>query len=60
MSEPQIPKQHKALVYSKPGTIAIEEKMIDTPSPGPGEVLINLYILSFLPLTPFLSLLDMH
>lgn len=44
MATPDIPKQHKACVYSKPGTNAVEIEMIDTPQPGPGEVLIKLYV----------------
>ncbi|MCJ1397092.1 hypothetical protein MMC11_000284 [Xylographa trunciseda] len=39
----EIPKQHKACVYDKPGTASTKVEMIDTPEPGPGEVLINLY-----------------
>lgn len=42
-SAPEIPKQHKACVYTKPGTLAVAVEMVDTPKPGPGEVLIKLY-----------------
>lgn len=44
MSEPAVPKQHKAAVYDKPGTISTKVEMVDTPEPGIGEVLINLYV----------------
>lgn len=43
MAEPVIPKQHKAVVYDKPGTISTKIVMVDTPEPGIGEVLIHLY-----------------
>ena len=39
----EVPKQHKACMYDKPGSVSIKVEMIDTPEPGPGEVLINLY-----------------
>ena len=39
---PSIPKQHKAAVYDKPGSISTKVVDVDTPEPGPGEVLINL------------------
>ncbi|KAH6988319.1 chaperonin 10-like protein [Ilyonectria sp. MPI-CAGE-AT-0026] len=38
----KIPKKHKAIIYSKPGTIKTEVVEVDTPSPGYGEVLIRL------------------
>ncbi|MCJ1317488.1 hypothetical protein MMC15_002813 [Xylographa vitiligo] len=38
----EVPKQHKACMYDKPGSVSIKVEMIDTPEPGPGEVLINL------------------
>lgn len=44
MADPVIPKQHKAAVYDKPGTISTKIEMVDTPEPGVGEVLINLYV----------------
>ncbi|KAH8695421.1 chaperonin 10-like protein [Talaromyces proteolyticus] len=37
-----IPKQHKAAVYDNPGTVSTEVKLVDTPEPGYGQVLINL------------------
>lgn len=43
MASPQVPKQHKAIVYDKPGTISTKVVDVDTPEPGPGEVLVNLY-----------------
>jgi hypothetical protein len=39
---PEIPKQHKAVVYDKPGSISTKVVLLDTPEPGPGEALINL------------------
>lgn len=40
-----IPKQHKAAVYAEPGKILIKIELVDTPEPGPGEVLVNMYAL---------------
>ncbi|KAL9603386.1 MAG: hypothetical protein Q9219_001248 [cf. Caloplaca sp. 3 TL-2023] len=37
-----IPKQYKAAVYDEPGKISTKVQTLDTPEPGPGEVLINL------------------
>jgi propanol-preferring alcohol dehydrogenase len=37
-----IPKKYKAAVYDKPGTISTKIEELDTPEPGPGEVLIRL------------------
>lgn len=37
-----IPKKHKAAVYDKPGTISTKIEELDTPEPGPGEVLVRL------------------
>ncbi|KAF4454147.1 putative ADH3-alcohol dehydrogenase III [Fusarium austroafricanum] len=37
-----IPKQHKAVIYDKPGFISTKVVSVDTPDPGAGEVLINL------------------
>lgn len=44
MGDIQIPKKHKALVYDKPGSISTKIEELDVPEPGPGEVLINLYV----------------
>jgi alcohol dehydrogenase, propanol-preferring len=41
---PEIPKQHKAAIYDKPGTVSTKIVTVDTPDPGPGEVLINLSV----------------
>ncbi|KAH8602596.1 chaperonin 10-like protein [Bisporella sp. PMI_857] len=38
----EIPKQHKAAVYDKPGTISTKVELLDTPEPGPGQVLVRL------------------
>jgi len=42
MTNHEIPKTHKAAVYDKPGSISTKIEMVDTPTPGPGEVLVNL------------------
>ena len=41
----EIPKQHKACVYDSPGKNSIKIEMVDTPEPGPGEVLVKLFVL---------------
>ncbi|KAL8731737.1 MAG: hypothetical protein Q9166_003184 [cf. Caloplaca sp. 2 TL-2023] len=38
----EIPKQYRAAVYDEPGKISTKVETLDTPEPGPGEVLINL------------------
>jgi propanol-preferring alcohol dehydrogenase len=38
-----IPKTHKALVYDKPGEISTNVVDVETPTPGPGEVLVKMY-----------------
>ncbi|KAL8936902.1 MAG: hypothetical protein Q9211_003965 [Gyalolechia sp. 1 TL-2023] len=43
MAAVDIPKQHKAVVYDEPGKISTKIETLDTPEPGPGEVLINMY-----------------
>ena len=43
MTDVQVPKQYKACVYDQPGKISTKVETLDTPEPGPGEVLINLY-----------------
>lgn len=40
----EIPKQAKAVVYDNPGTVSTKVTMVDVPEPGPGEVLVNLYV----------------
>lgn len=45
-----IPKQHKAAVYSEPGKLETKVELVDTPEPGPGEVLVNLY--AYVPSSP--------
>lgn len=45
MGSVDIPKKYKAAVYDKPGTISTKIEELDTPEPGPGEVLVNLYAL---------------
>ncbi|CCD54850.1 similar to alcohol dehydrogenase [Botrytis cinerea T4] len=37
-----IPKQYKAIVYDKPGTISTKIEQLNTPEPGPGDVLVRL------------------
>ena len=51
----EVPKQHKACVYDKPGAVSIKVEMIDTPEPGPGEVLIRLYVAQFSGTVPMLT-----
>ncbi|KAJ5520262.1 hypothetical protein N7463_000715 [Penicillium fimorum] len=38
----QTTKTHKALVYDKPGEISTKIVEVDTPSPGPGQILIKM------------------
>ncbi|OAL50145.1 GroES-like protein [Pyrenochaeta sp. DS3sAY3a] len=42
MAAVDVPKKYKAAVYDKPGSISTKIEELDTPEPGPGEVLINL------------------
>lgn len=42
MAAPTIPAKYKAIIYDKPGTVSTKVVELDTPEPGPGEVLINL------------------
>ena len=44
MAEVKIPKTYKAVVYDKPGSISTKVETLKTPEPGPGQVLINLYV----------------
>lgn len=37
-----IPKKYKACIYDKPGEVSTRVVELDTPEPGPGEVLVNL------------------
>jgi propanol-preferring alcohol dehydrogenase len=37
-----IPKKYKAVVYDEPGKVSTKVVELDTPEPGPGEVLVNL------------------
>ncbi|KAH9826949.1 Alcohol dehydrogenase GroES-like domain [Teratosphaeria destructans] len=39
---PEIPQKYKAVVYDEPGKVSTKVVELDTPEPGPGEVLINL------------------
>jgi propanol-preferring alcohol dehydrogenase len=43
---PELPKTYKAAVYDEPGKISTKIVDLDMPEPGPGEVLINLYVAS--------------
>jgi alcohol dehydrogenase, propanol-preferring len=43
MAAPEIPKTYKAAVYDNPGSISTKVEELETPEPGFGEVLINLY-----------------
>lgn len=44
MAGVEIPQEHKACLYSEPGKLAIEIGNVPTPEPGPGEVLVHLYV----------------
>lgn len=37
-----IPKKYKAVIYDEPGKVSTKVVELDTPEPGPGEVLVNL------------------
>jgi hypothetical protein len=41
-SSAELPKTYKAAVYDKPGSISTKVTELETPEPGPGEVLIKL------------------
>jgi alcohol dehydrogenase, propanol-preferring len=43
MAEVDIPKTYKAAIYDKPGTISTKIVTLNTPEPGPGQILVNLY-----------------
>ena len=43
---PELPKTFKAAVYDQPGKISTKIVDLDMPEPGPGEVLIHLYVKS--------------
>jgi propanol-preferring alcohol dehydrogenase len=45
MASTELPKKYKAAVYDKPGTISTKIVELDMPEPGPGEVLIHLYVI---------------
>ena len=51
MAEIVIPKKHKAAIYDKPGSISTKVVEVDTPEPGPGDILVNLYVLPLAELT---------
>ena len=40
----EIPQTYKACIYDEPGKISIKIETLKTPEPGPGEVLINMYV----------------
>lgn len=46
---------HKAVVYDKPGKISTRIIEVETPKPGPGEILVNMYMKS---MTKFASQID--
>lgn len=39
---PSLPAKYKAAIYDKPGTVSTSVVTLDMPTPGPGEVLVNL------------------
>ena len=43
----EIPKTYKAAVYDQPGSISTKIQDLETPEPGPGEVLIRLCVAMF-------------
>jgi alcohol dehydrogenase, propanol-preferring len=42
MTVTNIPSRYKAVVFDQPGKISTKIELLDTPEPGPGEVLVNL------------------
>jgi propanol-preferring alcohol dehydrogenase len=42
----ELPSTYKACVYDEPGKISTKVVDLDMPEPGPGEVLINLFVSS--------------
>jgi NADPH:quinone reductase-like Zn-dependent oxidoreductase len=48
---------HKAVVYDKPGEISTRIIEVETPKPGPGEILVNMYVKSMITLK-FASRID--
>jgi propanol-preferring alcohol dehydrogenase len=40
----ELPSTYKACVYDEPGKISTKVVDLDMPEPGPGEVLINLFV----------------
>ncbi|KAK8117281.1 alcohol dehydrogenase [Apiospora kogelbergensis] len=42
IDDSNLPKTHKACVYDKPGSCSIAIRHVETPEPGPGEVLVRL------------------
>ena len=55
MSQSELPKKYKACIYDKPGEISTKVVELDVPQPGPGEVLIKLYVLSSFGFGTFLN-----
>jgi propanol-preferring alcohol dehydrogenase len=41
---PELPKTFKAAVYDKPGEVSTTITELDMPEPGPGEILVKLYV----------------
>lgn len=52
MASVELPKKYKAIVYDKPGSISTKIEELDMPEPGPGEVLVNMYVVCSLPSIP--------
>jgi hypothetical protein len=59
MADVQIPMTYKAAVYDKPGEVSSKVTELETPEPGPGEVLVHLYVLGSLTALRALSKLSM-
>lgn len=57
MGDTELPKMYKACVYDNPGHISTKIAELEMPEPGPGQVLINLYVSTPQPSTPLHPLL---
>ena len=42
MAADSIPNKHKGIVYDKPGELSTKLIEIDTPEPGPGQLLVKM------------------
>jgi hypothetical protein len=60
MVSSDLPKKYKAIIYDKPGSISTKIEELDMPEPGPGEVLINLYVSQSNTSYPFCPIMYLH